>query len=49
MPAALIDSQFEAIEPPVEEPNEIAVSVNQSIDRVVAEALQKLQPMLTHE
>jgi len=46
MPASLIASQFEALEVPVNEPNVISVSINQSVDEVVAEALQQLRSHL---
>lgn len=49
MPASLIESQFETLEPPVNEPNVISVSIDQSIEQVVADALQQLQPLLANE
>ncbi len=42
MPSSLIASQFGALEVPVDEANVIHVSIDQSVDRVVAEALRKL-------
>ena len=43
MPPSLIASQFDALEVPVDEPNVIRVSIDQTVDEVVAEALQQLR------
>ncbi|MEM7258375.1 MAG: hypothetical protein AAF404_13435 [Pseudomonadota bacterium] len=48
MPASLIASQFDTLEVPVDEPNVLSVGIDQSIDKVVAQALHKLQPLAGH-
>lgn len=44
MPAALLDSQFAALEPPGPDENPITVSVDQPLDGIVAQIAAALQP-----
>ena len=42
MPAALLDSQFEALDWPTDEADVIEISIEQSLDAVIAEALKSI-------
>ena len=42
MPASLLNSQFEALQPPTDEPDVIAVNVDAPLPAVVAEAIARL-------
>ena len=42
MPESLLESQFATLENPAKEPNVITVDIDQSVDAIVAEALQRL-------
>jgi len=45
MPAGLLDSQFEALEPPGPDENPIIVGIDQPLDRIVAEIAAVLRPV----
>ncbi|KRG46075.1 gluconokinase [Stenotrophomonas panacihumi] len=43
MPAALLDSQFEALQPPADEPDVVAVDIDAPLETVVARAVAGLE------
>jgi gluconokinase len=46
MPTSLLDSQFQTLQPPADEPDVIAVDVATSPDAVLAEAIAKLDAII---
>lgn len=42
MPASLLESQFATLEDPASEPNVITIDIDQTLDAIVADALQQL-------
>jgi gluconokinase len=43
MPAGLLDSQFEALEPPEKSEHPVTVSIDASVDRIVEDIMRQLQ------